>query len=418
MSQIFQSCFDDTQKMLPLAEAQAKLLDGVQCTLATETCDLKDCLGRVLGEDVFSDIDIPPHNNSAMDGYAFAYDDLSNDQESALPILGRIAAGDDVPDKTEPGAYRIFTGAAMPRGCDTVVMQENVTARDESVFIPKGAVSAKGANCRLKGEDIKTGQKLLSKGKRLDAFDIAACAAVGRNRLTLYRPLRVAIFSTGNEIQDPGEALRPSAIYDINRYSLQALLKTMGCEVMDLGILPDDPALIREALDQASQQHDLVMTSGGVSVGEEDHIKACVEDLGKITFWRVAIKPGRPVALGLINETPFVGLPGNPVASAVTFMMLARPLILRLCGREVPPVVPRKIPAAFRFEHKAGRHEWQRAFLRHTPYGPVVELFHSSGSGMISSLLETDGLVALPAQGCHIETGDLVDFIPYSDVTL
>ncbi|GGF61664.1 molybdopterin molybdenumtransferase MoeA [Terasakiella brassicae] len=417
MTPVFDCCFSHADDMMPLPEARRKIAETVKPIAQTTSLPLRQCVGKILAEDIISPRNVPPHDNSAMDGYALRFADLNPHGETKLPVTARIAAGHPMDRPLNPGeTFRIFTGAAMPQGADTVVMQENACEKDGVVTFAQGCAAKQGANRRKAGEDIQTGDVVLKKGRKLRAADIGVCASIGKTDLNVYVPLKIAVFSTGDEIRDPGQDLEDGCIYDINRYTVMSMLDSMGFEVTDLGILPDDLTTITNALKHAAQDHDILFTSGGVSMGEEDHVKSAVKTLGKIDFWRIAIKPGRPIALGDIAGKPFIGLPGNPVATLVTFMMIARPMIAGFAGRSDIQSRSYKVAAAFELDHKGGRYEWQRAYLKDTPYGPVVELFHTTGSGVLTSMVKTDGLVEIPDHVHKIETGDLVDFIPYSEV--
>lgn len=418
MTGVFDSCFATPGKMMPLDEARALLKETIKPLAGTTTVSLRDAMGKILAEDVTAQQNVPPHNNSAMDGYAVRFDDLQADGETKLPVTARIAAGHPLDRAAKPGeALRIFTGAPIPEGCDSVVMQENASEEDGFVTFPAGAAPKKGANFRKLGEDIKIGDVVLKKGRKLRAADVGICASIGLTKLPVYSPLKIAVFSTGDEIKDAGETLGTGCVYDINRYTVMSMLESLGCMVSDLGILPDDLPTITKSLEEAANTHDLLFTSGGVSLGEEDHVKSAVAALGEINFWRIAIKPGRPIALGEVLSKPFIGLPGNPVATLVTFMTIARPMICGFSGRSDISTRSYKVPAAFDYTHKGGRYEWQRAFLRETETGPIVELFHTTGSGILTSMVKTDGLVEIPAHAHDIKQGDMVDFIPYSEVS-
>ncbi|SCA58249.1 Molybdopterin biosynthesis protein [Candidatus Terasakiella magnetica] len=418
MNTVFESCFATPGAMMPLDEARQCLAEKIKPMAKTTTLPLRQCVGKILASDITAQQNVPPHNNSAMDGYAVKFQDLKTDGETILPVSARIAAGHPLGRRAQSGeALRIFTGAPIPEGSDTVIMQENATEAEGHVTFAPGAAPKKGANFRKLGEDIKIGDVILKKGRKLRAADIGVCASVGKTEIEVYAPLKIAVFSTGDEITDAGEPLGEGCVYDINRYSVMSLLESVGCEVTDLGILPDDLGVITNGLKEAADTHDVLFTSGGVSLGEEDHVKSAVAQLGQINFWRIAIKPGRPIALGEVGETPFIGLPGNPVATLVTFMMIARPMISGFSGRSDISTRSYKIPANFEMNHKGGRYEWQRAFLKDTPNGPVVELFHTTGSGVLTSMVQTDGLVEIPDHAHQIKVGDLVDFIPYSEVS-
>jgi molybdopterin molybdotransferase len=304
----------------------------------------------------------------------------------------------------------------MPAGADTVFMQEDVRIEEAgTVILPPGL--KRGANVRPTGEDIAQGQVVLKAGHRLRPQDIALAAALGRTEVEVRRRIRVAVFSTGNEIVAPGTDRKPVQLFDSNRFMLMAMLARLGCEIDDLGILRDDRQAIASVLEGAVASHDLILTSGGVSTGEADYVKAAVESVGKLVFWRMAIKPGRPVAMGVIGGTPFIGLPGNPVASFVTFAYLARPAILALSGTalQMPPAI--QVRAAFKYRKKAGRREYVRVSLRQGGDGVFEAVkFPREGAGLLSSLVETDGLVELREQTSGVEPGQNVAFLAYSSL--
>jgi molybdopterin molybdotransferase len=418
MAQLSNDCFAHGAKaLMTAAEALELLGTRLAAVAAVETVPLKAAHGRILAEDVISDRAVPPHDNSAVDGYAVRFDDLSPVKETRLRIAGRAAAGHPVslalPAKA---AVRLFTGARMPDGADTVLMQEDCREEDGFVVVPPGI--DKGANRRRAGEDVAVGAKLLDAGRRLRPQDIGLVASIGRTALSVYRPLRVALFSTGDEIREPGTELPPGCVYDANRYALRGLLETLGCAIDDLGILPDSAAHIRDALLGASAAHDAIVTSGGVSMGEEDHVRAAVAALGELHFWQLAIRPGRPVALGAVGNAAFIGLPGNPAAMMVTFLRLARPALLRLAGaREIVPATFR-VRAAFGYKKKSGRREWVGCRLVPGPDGEMAaRKFPREGAGILTSLVESDGLVELPEELTRLEPGTMVDFLPFSEVS-
>src|SRR6195256_5511903 len=303
---------------------------------------------------------------------------------------------------------RIFTGAPMPEGADTVFMQEDVRVDgDGRVVLPAGLKT--GANVRPAGEDIPAGFAALKAGQRLRPQDVALAAAFGLTQLDVVRSLRIAVFSTGDELASPGEARAAAQLFDSNRFMLMAMLSRLGCEVSDLGILRDDHAALARALQEVAGTHDLILTTGGVSTGEEDHVKASVESVGRLVLWRMAIKPGRPVAMGIIGGTPFIGLPGNPVASFVTFAHVVRPIVLALSGAAAEKLVPMPVRAAFAHRKKIARREYVRASLRRAADG-VLEAarFPREGAGLLSSLVETDGLVELGEDITWVEPGQTV----------
>jgi molybdopterin molybdotransferase len=408
--------FAGAERLLTAAQALDLLDQRMAPATASETLTLRQARGRVLAADVVSDHDVPPHDNSAVDGYAFAFADLEPEGDSRLRLAGRAAAG-QLPEGAGGGgrALRIFTGAMMAPGCDSVAMQEDCRVEGQTVIVPAGL--ARGANRRLAGENIRRGDRILSAGQRLRPQDIGLAASVGRAELEVYRPLRVAIFSTGDEIREPGDELGPAGIFDANRYLLMGLLDGLGVTLSDLGILPDRLDEVRQNLAAAARDHDLLITSGGVSVGDEDHVRLAVEELGRLHFWKLAIKPGRPLALGQVGPVPFVGLPGNPVAAMVTFLRFARPLILRLGGcNDITPALFR-VTADFDYKKKPERREYVRARLARLADGSLVARpFEPSGSGILRSMVEADGLVELPEEMSELRAGSMVDFLPFNEV--
>ncbi len=382
----------------------------------SEIVALADAPGRILAEALVATRDVPPADNVAVDGYAVRFADLNDSAETVLPIAGRAAAGHPLRDPAPAhSAIRVFTGALLPADTDTVLMQEDCKVANGAVTIPAGI--ERGANCRDAGEDVKAGTTVLAPGRRLRAQEVGLAASLGLTHIAVYRRLRVALFSTGDELREPGAELPPGAIFDANRYTLQALLQGLGCVVSDLGILPDKADTVRAALTRAAESHELVMTSGGVSAGEEDHVKAAVEAGGKLHFWRLAIKPGRPVAMGQIGRVPFVGLPGNPVAVMVTFMLLARPLLLLLAGAIDSGPRLFRVSAGFDYKKRLNRTEYVRARLVRGADGNwIAEKFARDGAGILTSMVESDGLVEIGETITRLEPGMMVDFLPFSEV--
>lgn len=414
MAQLGKDSFAAGDRLMPVGEAVELLFARAPCIEGVETVGLAEADGRVLAEALAAPIDLPGFDNSAVDGYAVRFSDLAPNAETVLAVEGRVAAG-HAPGATpiEGKAVRIFTGAAMPEGADTVFMQEDCRVlADGSVTLPPGL--AQGANRRLRGEDIGVGEEALPRGRRLRPEDIGLAAALGVDRLVVRRRLRAAIFSTGDEIISPGEPLRAAAVYDANRFVLHGLLRRLGVEVTDLGILRDDPAKIGAALRAAAQTHDLVLTSGGVSTGEEDHVKAAISQNGSLVFWRLAIKPGRPVAMGVIEGAPFVGLPGNPVAVFVTFVYVVRPLIAALSGALFEPARTLPVVSGFAYKKKKGRREYVRVSLRAGASGETIaEKYPVEGAAVLTSLTRTHGFVELPEDVATVGPGDQVGFIDY-----
>jgi molybdopterin molybdotransferase len=416
MARITDDCFVPGEHMMRTDEAIERITRGLAPVVETERVALGLALGRIVAEDMTSPMDVPPHDNSAVDGYAVFFDDLHADEPTRLPVSGRIAAGHPLEGTARRGAaVRIFTGAPMPEGPDTVLMQEHCEIDGETLVAPPGV--RRGANHRHAGEDVAAGEVVLHRGRRLRPQEIGLLASLGRTDIAVYRPLKVALFSTGDEVVEPGRKLPPGAIYDANRYTIASLLRDLGCEVTDLGILPDRVETITDSLAGASKAHDLIFTSGGVSVGEEDYVKQAVNGLGELHLWRIAIKPGRPIAFGQVMGVPFIGLPGNPVAAMVTFLRIARPVVLRLSGcADLAPVLF-QVTCGFSMTKKAERREWVRARLERDRDGALVATrFPRQGSGILLSMVEADGLIELSEESTEIAKGTLVDFLPFNEV--
>ncbi|MFA6966720.1 gephyrin-like molybdotransferase Glp [Bosea sp. (in: a-proteobacteria)] len=402
--------------LMTLEQAGERVAALVQPVSGTQVLALADADGHVLAQDVVAGLDLPPFANSAVDGYAVRFADLAAAGETRLPVAGRVAAGADAGGVTTSGvAVRVFTGAPMPDGADTVFMQEDVALDEGVAILPAGL--APGANARPAGEDISQGTLAAAAGQRLRPQDLALLSALGLIEVTVRRRPRVAVFSTGDELTEPGAPLAPAAIYDANRALLRAMIARAGAEVIDLGILRDERDSLAQNLARAAVDCDLVLTSGGVSTGEEDHVKAAVEREGELAFWRIGIKPGRPVALGRIGATPFIGLPGNPVAVFVTFAFVARALIARLAGTQ--PVRPMALPVrlGFAYRKKEGRREYVRVSLEPTADGVMVARKHpQDGAGVLTSLTRTDGLVELAESLTAIPEGTVVPFLAYGSL--
>jgi molybdopterin molybdotransferase len=418
MAQLSDDCFAFGGRLMPLAEARARLAEVTMPVAGRETVPLRWALGRYLAADLVAPVDVPPHANSAVDGYAIRFEDLTADAETRLLVVGRAAAGHPWSGALVPGtALRIFTGAPMPEGADTVMMQEDCRVDGDAVIVPPGI--RRGGNRRMAGEDVARGDVVLAAGRRLRPQDVGLAAALGATGLEVFRPLRVAVFSTGDELGEPGGRLPSGAVYDSNRYTLAALVEGVGAEVEDLGILPDSPAAIRAALAEAAATCDAIITSGGMSSGEEDHVKAALEASGTLHFWRLAIKPGRPVALGQIDRVPFVGLPGNPVAAMVTFLAVARPLLQRLAGATVAEPRRYAVRAAFDYRKKSDRREFVRVTVAPDEDGTLVaRKFPRDGAGILSSMVNSDGLVELPEPLTRLDAGSMVSYLPFSEVGL
>lgn len=422
MAQLSDDCFAFNGPLLPIADAERLITERVATIGGHETVPLREAAGRVLAQDIIAPVNLPPFDNSAVDGYAVRGGDLHAGREMRLTIVGRVAAGHDTNRALKSGeAIRIFTGSPMPAGADTVFMQEDCRVDGGAVIVPPGL--RPGANRRLAGEDVRAGVVALPAGRRLAVQHVALAAALGLTALTVRRRVRVALFSTGDEIIEPGSRLPRAALYDSNRYLLAGLIARLGAEVTDLGILTDDVQNLERAIGKAAAEHDLVLTSGGVSTGEADHVRTAIENIGRIVFWRVAIKPGRPVAMGVIpggkrkEGAAFVGLPGNPVAVFVTFVRVVRPLLLRLAGALPEPLTAMSVRAAFAYKKRKGRREYVRVALRTAADGIIEAVKHGQdGAGVITSLTETDGLAELGEDVTQIEQGSTVGFLSYASL--
>ncbi|OOZ42607.1 molybdopterin molybdotransferase MoeA [Solemya elarraichensis gill symbiont] len=403
-------CDNSREKLQPLESALDALLRAAPGVSETETVSLHDAAGRILAADLVSGIDVPPADNSAMDGYAIANADYKGE---SLRISQRIPAGIS-PEPLEAGtAARIFTGAFIPANADAVVMQENASTGEDGSVSFCGEIKA-GQNIRSRGEDITRDETILKKGRRLLPQDIGLAASVGIGEVEVYRRVRVATFFTGSELVQPGKPLEPGQIYNSNQSVLNALLNACGCELVSLGITEDALDATIETFKQAASESDCIITSGGVSVGEEDHVRAALESLGKIDFWRVAIKPGKPVVFGQVNDTPVIGLPGNPVSVFSTFCLLARPFLLTMQRREDVMPVSYQVSAGFDWKKSGMRREFVRAQLQTDAQGrQTAILYPNQGSGVLSSTSWAHGFVEI---GEHktVTAGDSVSFYPFS----
>ncbi|NBT55765.1 MAG: molybdopterin molybdenumtransferase MoeA [Betaproteobacteria bacterium] len=403
----------------PLDEALAELLGHAQALADHEEVSTFDADGRVLAQDLVSALQVPPQDNSSMDGYALRCADLTG-PNPVLTVSQRIAAGASGAPLTAGTAARIFTGAPVPEGADAIVMQEDCellpAEGDGLSAIRLRKLPLPGQWIRRAGEDVTRGAVVLARGARLTPASLGLAASIGLDRLQVARRPRVALFSTGDELVMPGEVapeqMKPGSIYNSNRFFLRALLHRLGCDVSDLGIVPDRRDATLAALQLAAQEHDLILTSGGVSVGEEDHIKPAVQTLGRLDLWQIAIKPGKPFAYGRVQDAHFIGLPGNPVSSFVTFLLLVRPFLLKLQGALdlAPEIIA--LPAHFTWPRADKRREFLR--VRRNAAGGL-DLFENQSSGVLTSAVWGDGLVDNPP-GQTIAPGDLVRFVPFSEL--
>lgn len=423
-SQAINDCFMHDGRRLLHREALALIRARVQPIAAEEAVVLGAAAGRIASRNVLATSALPSAANSAVDGYAFAHRHYDPENGATLPVEGRVAAGHPHAQRKlgRRAAVRIFTGALLPEDCDTVAMQEDVHLRDGSngIEVALPASLRHGANVRPAGEDVVEGTTIVAVGQTLRPQDLAQLASIGAGSVWCYRKLSVGIVSTGDEIVRVGSrVLERGQVYDANAPMLRAIVEATGCLASDLGVLPDDAGALRSALADAAGRHDVLITSGGASKGEEDHLVAALEAIGKRHLWQIAVKPGRPLSFGQIGDCLVVGLPGNPVAVFVCALLYARPLLARLGGGRWAE--PRRYPlrAAFEFRgRKPGRREFWRGMLVETAEGLAVEKFRRDGSGLISGLRMSDGLIDVPEERGDVLEGEIVDFIPYAEFGL
>ena len=405
------SCADDYDPdSMPVDKAREVIARFLTPVSATERVHVRAALGRVLAANVISPLDVPAHDNSAMDGYAVRFADLKGDGEATLEITGTAFAGAPFEGELKSGAcVRIMTGGVVPRGADTIVMQEHVKASEGRVTI--GAGHRKGQHLRRAGEDLKSGAAALRKGQRMRAAEVGLIASLGIPEVDVYRKLRVAFFSTGDELVSVGTLPKEGQIYDSNRYTIYGMLERLGCEVMDMGVVRDDPKLLEEAFAHAAGAADVVITSGGVSVGEADFVKELLNKLGEVVFWKIAMKPGRPLAYGRIGKAHFFGLPGNPVSVMVTFYQFVRDALLKLAGQDPVQAVPVfKVPCTSSLKKAPGRTEFQRGILTRDANGQwSVRVTGEQGSGILRSMSEANCFIILPTDQGNVTPGMLVD---------
>ncbi len=402
-----------TSTLTPIDQALSQLLSELEPVAAREVVPISQALWRIVWEDIGAPIAVPGYANSAMDGYALNSRNL-HEGITRFPVSQRIPAGmvgEPLADKT---AARIFTGAPIPTGADAVVMQENCRIEGSSVIIEVPVVS--GENVRSVGADVRLGETLFEAGHRLCPPDIGLLAGVGLAEVAVRRPLRVAVLTTGNELARPGQTLQPGQIYNSNFYTIASLLKGLGHEVIDLGIVADNLKATEQALLEAALNADCIISSGGVSVGEEDHVRSALENVGNLSFWKLAIKPGKPFAFGRVGNTPFFGLPGNPVSTFVNFVLVLRPCLGRLSGLVEPPSIPWHLPADFELPKTGVRQEYLRVRCVHNAdHSPVLVLSGSQSSGVLSSVSQSDGLALVPPHQ-SVTRGDLLRFMPLSEI--
>ena len=410
-------CSDENEQgTLSVQQALANMLGAIDEVTACEQIQLADAVDRILAEPITSPINVPAHRNSAVDGYAIMQADLAEENElSSLKVIAQVVAGHPYKGVLNKGeAIQIMTGAQMPELADTVIMQEHIERDGDTIrFDSRHSV---GQNVRQAGEDIQQGQTVLSAGIKLTPPQIGLIASLGQFEVRVKARLSAAVFSTGDEILNIGEAPRKGCIYDSNRYSLIAALTKLGCKTLDMGIIPDDPKKLKEAFQLASQSADVIFTSGGVSVGEADYTKQILKETGDINFWKVAIKPGRPIAFGSLNGSTFFGLPGNPVAVMVTFYQFALPCLQKLMGLRKPLISPTiEVKCHHAIRKIAGRSEYQRGILSLQTDGTwLVSTTGQQGSGILRSMSEANAFIILPHERCSVEAGEYVTVQPFA----
>ncbi len=417
LQDIAQSLQGYDPQSLTMADANAFIARLVQPLTVTERLPIRQCAGRVLAEDLVSPLSVPAHDNSAMDGLAFPGSALQPGQPLALRVAGTALAGKAWAGSLAAGeCLKIMTGAILPPGLDTVVPQELTQVQGDGVTIPADVVRP-GDNRRLRGEDLQQGGIALAKGELLAPAALGLAASLGLSSLPVVRRLKVEYLSTGDEVQSVGETLREGAVFDSNRYTVTSLLERMGCEVVELGVVGDDPVALEAAFKSAAAQADAIISSGGVSVGEADFTKGMMAKLGDVVFWRIAMRPGRPFAVGRIGNTALFGLPGNPVAVMVTFLTLVRPALLQMMGARPQALPLLQAHSQEPLRKKSGRTEYQRGVVSTGPDGRLqVRTTGNQGSGVLSSMVQANGLIVLHHGQGHVAAGDLVDVMMFNGV--
>ena len=406
-----------SDSLMSADDALSFLIDSASVTAMTEAVSLDDSLGRILASDIHSTINVPGFDNSAMDGYTIALNDNQVAQENlSFDVVDRIAAGSTGNDLKIGNAARIFTGAPIPNGANTVVMQEECTLSvDKSQITVKRAINL-NENIRPTGNDILKDNVILSAGRQIKPQDISLAASVGVGELVVFKKIKVGVFFTGDELVEPGNPLTPGKIYNSNRYALVALLKQVGCDVINLGNIEDKLDATCEALEALESQCDLIMTTGGVSVGEEDHVKPAVEKLGELNLWKIRMKPGKPLAYGKVKQTPFIGLPGNPVSSFVTFCIFSLPFIKKMQGNSNYESKILKVKTNFDCKRAKPRREYARVRIDHSTETPLANLFPKQGSDVMSSVVWADGIIEIP-ENTTFETGTILNYYSMSELT-
>jgi len=407
--------FNDS--LISADDALSFLIDAALSSSQTETVSLDHSVGRILAKNIHSTINVPGFDNSAMDGYTIALDENNTSMTNqSFDVVDRITAGSTGNELKRGNAARIFTGAPIPKGANTVVMQEECQASDDGSQITiKRAINLK-ENIRPTGNDILKNDVILSAGKKIEPQDIALAASVGIAELEVFKKLKVGVFFTGDELVEPGKPLTPGKIYNSNRYALVALLNKAGCDVINLGNIKDNLDSTCNALERLSSECDLIITSGGVSVGEEDHVKPAVEKLGKLSLWRIKMKPGKPLAYGQVRNIPFIGLPGNPVSSFVTYCIFALPFIKKMQGNSNFKTETIKVKANFDCKRAKPRREFARVRIDYSSEIPLANLYPKQGSDVMSSIVWADGFIEIP-ENTTFENGTILNYYPLTELT-
>ena len=411
---MLKTCDDAVPGLLQVDQARKNILDSVSVIAGEETLPIREAISRVIAGDIESSINVPSHINSAMDGYAVKGGDLPLEGSKVFTIAGKILAGAPLSISIKPGeCARIMTGGKIPDGTDTVIMQENVKVSGNTITVKTG--NKAGQNVRQAGEDLAIGEIVFHKGKKLTAADVGMLASMGKASVSVYRKLRVAFFSTGDELRSVGEELGDGQIYDSNRYTIYSMLKRLEVDIIDMGIIPDQRELIENAFLDASKKADVLITSGGVSVGEADYVKETLEKLGQVGFWKIAMKPGKPLAFGHINNCTFFGLPGNPVSAMVTFYQFVQPALLKISGMPVTDPLQIKVTCVSTLKKKPGRLEYQRGILFTDDNGEtVVRSTGRQGSGILSSMGNANCFIVLPSESAGAQAGESVIVQPFA----
>lgn len=412
---LLDDCFLHDKDRMRHDDAVALILERMVPVTDAETVMLSQAHGRVLAAQYAAPRDIPAFNNAAVDGYAFSGRKLKSDTNADFKVVMRIAAGHAPERALKKGeAARIFTGAMMPQGADTCLMQEDATVKGTRLEVPRGLKP--GANTRLAGEDVQMGQIMLQPGQRLRPQDVAAIASGGAGRVEVFSRLKVGLISTGDEIVRPGNILGDGKVYDSNHHLLRGLLNTVGAEPVDYGVIPDERSRVERAVRRAASECDVILTTGGASRGEADFVVETIQSMGTLHAWQLAVKPGRPLAMGQIDDTVFFGLPGNPVAAFVTFLLYAQPMFARLQGANWSSPQRYRVPAGFEIaKKKTDRREFWRGWIDNSGDAPVLQKFDRDGSGLISGLRQAMGLIEVPEDVSAVQQGDLLSFVPFSE---